>query len=426
MRAAASPPVPARHRLREQCDGRDEEGEPADEPGGDARRAPPRGPTRRAGRRSCAPRVRRWRTSTGRCRAAPIRPGRRRTGLRPRASAAPETLRRTSAAAFYPERWIEVPGGLDPAGHVREASDRSRGPVRRARRRGRSARRWRRRRRASRRRSSSGGGHSCARGRGAGRRSRRRAARGSRRTARRARSRPPSRAAPSVSAASTARASSRAARRRPRRARPRGGRTRRRGTARRSPSRCCISTASARGRWRRELVRLRLGEPLAQRRAASRCVIRLRLGARQAAAHARRGSTNACVAGRPRRAPRPPCRLARHRHQRRDQQGPDEQRVEQHADRHQQRELAERPQRNDREQGERAGERDARDRDGARGRGRRHRDRLAHAPAPRLLADARRDEHVVVRPERDEQHHRHERDVVDEVAAPTSASARAR
>ena len=122
-----------------------------------------------------------------------------------------------------------------------------------------------------------------------------------------------------------------------------------------------------------------------------------------------------------RRASRPPAALAEERDQRRDEQRANDERVEQHADAHRERELAERPQVDQRERREREREREAGDGDRPRGARRGRRDRLAQRRPLGVLPDPADHEDVVVGAKREQEHGHRERHVVRQLAVAEEA-----
>ena len=175
----------------------------------------------------------------------------------------------------------------------------------------------------------------------------------------------------------------------------------------------CIATLSPRGSWTQTLR----DSPRVMRSASVASVARVARSASARPICARAAATAARIAARRGGVTRRPG------HQLRSptseirpgiEQRADEQRVDQDADHHQQRELAERAERDEGEQCEARRERDPGHRDRARGLRRRDRDGLAQAPRARLRPDPPGDEDVVVRAERDEQDGGRERHVVGE------------
>src|SRR5436305_658004 len=102
-------------------------------------------------------------------------------------------------------------------------------------------------------------------------------------------------------------------------------------------------------------------------------------------------------------APRPPASLSDGGGERRDQARPDQERVDQDAHGHRERELAEGPERDDRQAREREGEGDSGDGDRPARARHRVRDGVAERRVARALPDPADDEDVVVRSERDEE-----------------------
>src|SRR5512133_1510172 len=120
--------------------------------------------------------------------------------------------------------------------------------------------------------------------------------------------------------------------------------------------------------------------------------------------------------GRPQAVPGPAGRLPEQRDERRDEERADDERLDQDAYGHDECELPERAHVNDGKKREAERKRDAGGADRARRLRRGLRQGLAHREATGLLPHPARDEDVVVRSERHEQHGRRERDVVGELA----------